>query len=437
MDWPQLIVFLIGAFAASLANGAVYAWAWNYRRISPWQATPEGVAQRTWLDRIPIFGWLRLRRDAKVLGRGFWIRPLMVELSFAIAMVWLYRWEVNHLGLLGFNDLGIKNLPTDLQSYAFYGFLFHAVLAFLMLIASLIDVDEKTIPDEVTVPGTLLGLIMATLLPKGLLPTFSEQAITPPIAIPYGGVGTQAVGPNGDPLWLNATHLASPNGWPELLANSNHLSLLIGIACFWLWCFALTPRRWHISRGMFFGLMVVLRRVSRTLRMTPLREILIAGTLWIATVWSTGGDAWVGLMTSLVGMALSGGMIWAVRIVGSTALGKEAMGFGDVTLMMMVGAFIGWQAGLMTFFLAPFAGIVIGILQLVLRHDDVIPYGPFLCLGTAFVVVQWNELWARSEAIFSHGTLLPAVLIIGLILMGVLLGIWRVIKTQLLGISES
>ncbi len=437
MDWPQIIVFFAAAFAASLANGAVYAWAWNYRRISPWQATPDGVAHRTWLDRIPILGWLRLRRDAKVLGRGFWIRPMIVELSFALAMVWLYRWEVHNLALLGLNDLGLRRMPFDLQAYAFYGFLFHAVLAFLMLIASLIDIDEKTIPDEVTVPGTLLGLIMATLLPRGLLPTFTEQATAPPISIPYGGAEAQAMVPNGEPLWVNAVHIASPNEWPELLANTGHVSLLIGLACFWLWCFALTPRRWHIRRGMLFGLMVVLRRVSRTLRTTPLREILIAGTLWIATVWSSGGDAWVGLLTSLIGMALSGGMIWAVRIVGSTALGKEAMGFGDVTLMMMIGTFIGWQAGLMTFFLAPFAGIIIGILQLFLRRDDIIPYGPFLCLGTAFVVVQWNQLWSRGEAIFAHGTLLPAVLIIGLVLMGVLLGIWRVIKTRLLGISES
>ena len=59
------------------------------------------------------------------------------------------------------------------------------------------------------------------------------------------------------------------------------------------------------------------------------------------------------------------------------------MGFGDVTLMMMVGAFLGWQAGVVIFFLAPFAGLVVGVLQLVLRRDDEIPYGPFLCLAHA------------------------------------------------------
>ena len=82
------------------------------------------------------------------------------------------------------------------------------------------------------------------------------------------------------------------------------------------------------------------------------------------------------MLTALVGLAASGGIVWAVRLIGTAALRREAMGFGDVTLMMMIGAFLGWQAGLMLFFLAPFAGLVIGLLQFVLRRDDVIPLRP-------------------------------------------------------------
>jgi len=54
-------------------------------------------------------------------------------------------------------------------------------------------------------------------------------------------------------------------------------------------------------------------------------------------------------------------MIWSVRIIGGWSLGREAMGFGDVTLLAMIGTFLGWQACLLVFFLAPFAGIVIGV----------------------------------------------------------------------------
>ena len=87
------------------------------------------------------------------------------------------------------------------------------------------------------------------------------------------------------------------------------------------------------------------------------------------------------MLTSLIGMAATGGLVWGVRLIGSFSLRREAMGFGDVTLMMMIGTFLGWQAGPILFFLSPFAAIVIGLAQLIFRRDDVIPYGPFLCLA--------------------------------------------------------
>ena len=124
------------------------------------------------------------------------------------------------------------------------------------------------------------------------------------------------------------------------------------------------------------------------------------------------------MLTALVGLAASGGIVWAVRLIGTAALRREAMGFGDVTLMMMIGTFLGWQAGLILFFLAPFAGLVIGLMQLVLRRDDVIPYGPFLCLAAAAVVVGWAPIWNWAQPIFGLGWLVPAMLIVCLALLG-------------------
>ncbi len=88
------------------------------------------------------------------------------------------------------------------------------------------------------------------------------------------------------------------------------------------------------------------------------RLIGLVGFAAIAGVWYRGGESWLGLLTALVGMVGGGAMVWAVRIVGSAALRKEAMGFGDVTLMMMIGAFLGWQPTIFIFFIAPFAGLV-------------------------------------------------------------------------------
>ncbi len=437
MEWQLLIIFLAAALAASWANAASYAWAWNYRRVSPWQSTLEGVSERGWLDCIPIVGWIRLRRDAPTLGKRFWIRPLIVELLFAFGIVWLYRWEAVNLELIGLGSELAGLASEDMITFGMQGFLLHTVLAWLMLVATLIDIDEKTIPDMITVPGTLLGLVLVTFMPHGLLPEITYTNIEPYMSTPVTLGGPQAKDPEFGLAWLRSVHVTAPNDWPSLLEGGSHPALLLGLGCYWFWCFALTPRRLHTRRGFLYGITIVSHRVMRTMRSTPLREILIAGTLLIAMVWFGGGDSWRALLSALVGMIISGGIVWSVRIIASLALGKEAMGFGDVTLMMMVGAYIGWHPGLLIFFFAPFAGVVIGILQLILRHDDVIPYGPFLCLATAFVVIRWNDLCISVEPFFAFGTLVPIVMIVCLILMGVLLGLIRIVKTRLLGISDS
>ena len=67
------------------------------------------------------------------------------------------------------------------------------------------------------------------------------------------------------------------------------------------------------------------------------------------------------------------------------------------------------------------------------RRDDVIPYGPFLCLAAATVVVFWAPIWNWAQPMFGLGVLVPAVLVICLTLLGAMLFIWRLIKELLLG----
>ena len=71
------------------------------------------------------------------------------------------------------------------------------------------------------------------------------------------------------------------------------------------------------------------------------------------------------LYSSFLGMAFGGGLVWAIRIIGTIALQKEAMGFGDVTLHAMIGAFLGWQAALLVFVMAPFAALLVVLIQFI------------------------------------------------------------------------
>lgn len=433
-----LVIFVIAAAIASLLNAAIYAWSWQKRLVSPWQQDPEDVTPRSWGDCLPVVGWLRLRVDEHALGRGFWVRPMLIELGFALAACALYWWEVDQLGLLAPQLVEIGRLvgapleAVDLSAIAtplHMQYLAHMLLLALMTIATFIDFDERIIPDEITFPGVLLGLLLMAAFPLALLPTLDIGPAVPATGVELTGQGGAGLGGAGRLVYWEPAHVASPNSWPQLLeGRPNRWSLLIGLSCFWLWGVALTDRRWPRRDRFSRNLKIIAARVRRDLKSPPLIQALLAGTLLISMVWYSGGAHWLGLLSSLVGMIVGGVVVWAVRVIGTAVLKKEAMGFGDVTLMMMVGAFLGWQACPIIFFLAPLAGILLAVVNLLLRGDHAIPYGPFLCLAAVFVVLFWGDIWVYGYPIFSLGFLVPAVLVVCFVMMGVLLGLLQMLK---------
>jgi prepilin signal peptidase PulO-like enzyme (type II secretory pathway) len=153
----------------------------------------------------------------------------------------------------------------------------------------------------------------------------------------------------------------------------------------------------------------------------------VATSIGVFAVWRIGGEHWRGLLSSLIGMAAGGGLIWTVRIIGKAVLGREAMGFGDVTLMAMIGAFLGWQACLVIFFLAPIAGAAIGIAQLLMRRQNEIRYGPFLCMAALVTIVRWTTIWESLGDVFALGWLVPATMAGCLLLMVPLLFLVRLV----------
>jgi prepilin signal peptidase PulO-like enzyme (type II secretory pathway) len=436
-----ILVFLGGACLGSIVNWAIYTFAWNSRPISPWGRVPDGVAPRSRRDQVPILGWFKLKREATVFGPRYWWRPMVLEIGTGIGLAALYWWEIERLGLIQERLGSVRIVPPTWAIH--WPFLSHAILFGLMMAASFIDIDEKIIPDAITVPGTLFGLILATMVPLSLLPNVTERlGPPPPNGIPAVELllrsGGPVVGANGGKVWLEPVTAVAPSDWPPTWgAPRTWSSLAIGVGCYWLWCFALAPRIWRGSRGPLFALQLICVRLKREFARPPMRLLAVFGTLFIACVWWFGVQSWAGLLTALVGLAGGGGIVWAVRLIGSAALRREAMGFGDVTLMMMLGTFLGWQACLVAFFLSPMPAVFVGIGQFVLRRDDVIPFGPFLCLGAAMVVVDWAAIWLRGEQLFGAGLLVPAVVIVCLVLLGLMLALWSAIKGFLFGESDA
>ena len=75
-----------------------------------------------------------------------------------------------------------------------------------------------------------------------------------------------------------------------------------------------------------------------------------------------------------------------VRFCSSRILGREALGLGDVTLMGMIGTFLGWQPTVFVFLAAPLCGLALLIPVKVLWRRSHVPYGPFLAAGTGCFV---------------------------------------------------
>lgn len=406
------LIGAVGVVLGAIVNWAVSSLAYEPRHFSPWSKQHPHDARSSFVDFVPIVGWLRLRRKATQLGRGFWIRPLIVELGLAAALVGLYAWEVLAGGLLPFplppEALKLPMIAEPLN----YQFLGHALLATFMLAASLIDVDEKMIPDSIVVPGTLFGLALVAWMPWTLLPIDADPQFG--VAILRATYGVRDI----------AAREAFNRNFP------NWISLAIGSFCYLLWCGGLLYRPWRTSRGFGVAARLLITRMRQD-RHTPWIVLLACtGLGLIGTVWTYDDVRWLGLISSLVGMAAGGGIVWVTRNVAGWALGRQAMGFGDVTLMSMIGAMVGWQASVLIFFAAPVAALLVhGILWFTTRRDE-LPYGPYLCLSTVAVVVGWRWVWEFVEPRFAIAWLIPAVLVVGFILLGIILALLQMIRSR-------
>ena len=411
-------LFVFGVCVGGLLNLGVYRLAYHARSISPWSRPLPDAAPRRWFDRVPVFGWLTLRREAKLHGTAYWLRPMFVELLCGVGFAALYWWEIKQQGLL------LPRVPVPGPAVLHLQYVSHLLLLSLMLVASLIDVDERNIPDSITLPGTLLGLLLAVIFPWSLLPDLLRQVNLDMFGNPLGA-------PPAPPAY-DFLHLTSPRPWPQWLDGfPGKWSLGVALGCWWLWCVALMERNWYSRFGFRRALKYFVAGLIRRPSTWGILLMGLAGSAGIVALWFPGGPRWAGLLTALVGMAAGGGVIWAIRILGATVLRREAMGFGDVTLMAMIGAFLGWQACVIVFFLAPFIGLIVGVSNWILRRDNEICYGPFLCLAAAVLIVRWADLWTWAGPLVPPGRLIPVIVLVCLVLMTVLLGISRMIRMAL------
>jgi leader peptidase (prepilin peptidase)/N-methyltransferase len=99
--------------------------------------------------------------------------------------------------------------------------------------------------------------------------------------------------------------------------------------------------------------------------------------------------------TSLIGIIAGGGSLFLVATAYQWLFKREGMGGGDVKLLAMIGAFLGWKAVILTILLSSFIGSIVGIAVILIKGKDfkyAIPFGPFLSLGAAISLFCGDEL---------------------------------------------
>jgi leader peptidase (prepilin peptidase)/N-methyltransferase len=116
-------------------------------------------------------------------------------------------------------------------------------------------------------------------------------------------------------------------------------------------------------------------------------RVIVPNLYGVAALGGEHAPAWLlSLGGALLGALAGGGFLWLVGWLWERARGVEAMGLGDVKMMLMVGAFLGWPLTLLTIFVGVLTGSLAGVAAMLRRGERdmqmLLPFGIFLGLGS-------------------------------------------------------
>jgi leader peptidase (prepilin peptidase)/N-methyltransferase len=154
--------------------------------------------------------------------------------------------------------------------------------------------------------------------------------------------------------------------------------LTCGIFVLHLFVFGLTPL--FFVRVIFASALIVLFAIDLEHHLLP--DVITLPGIVAGLMFSVFLPP--GLRDAVIGVLAGGGVLWLIGAAYFRYSGHEGMGGGDVKMLAMIGAFLGWKLVLLTLVLSSFAGSIVGVAVIAARRGDMkyaLPYGTFLSLG--------------------------------------------------------
>jgi len=241
--------------------------------------------------------------------------------------------------------------------------------------------------------AALLGLILGSFLNVCILRWGAEpkeSVVRPPSRCPRCGVGLRP--------WDNIPVVS----WLLLRGKCRNCALPISpmyplveiaTAVIWggmVWRHGATLEA--LTGAVFFTILLGIALTDFRAYIIP-DEFSLGGLVIGLALALAGGLASLGwaVAGAVVGFAL----LWVVGALGTWAFKKDAMGGGDVKMMAMVGAFVGWKGVLLTVFLGALLGTLVFVpITMVLKKDKLVPFGIFLAVGAVATWVMGGAVLA-------------------------------------------
>jgi leader peptidase (prepilin peptidase)/N-methyltransferase len=331
------VAFLLGAVVGSFLNVCIYRLPLDLSVNKPRRSfCPACKKQLAWYENIPLVSWLWLRGRCAHCGSSIAFRYFAVELLTALLFlcVWLmYPWQI---------------------AIAYWVFLS------LLIVGTFIDFEHFIIPDEITIGGTIAGIVASFLVPAlmstdkrwtALLTSGLSAALGYAVLWIVLEAGKKVFGKKRIRLdaptpfsWIRKGDdadfvVGDEQGlWSDYFARENDLLIL------------------HCDEARVGG---------ADLGPTDLR-------FHYNRVKIGGNETALDTLDQITG------------VVRELEIPREAMGRGDLKFLAAIGAFLGWRAVLFSVFAGSLVGSFVGILTLVIGQrvwSAKLPFGPYLAFG--------------------------------------------------------